>query len=347
MERWFFTLCRPGCSEKVKAFSIRLFYIQGVASDGDPRLLKAMMLTAQLGEKPVNSLPNGWGNFFVATYRPQLVNMQDGEHICVKLIRRLFKTLVIGSKTASINFFLLILQNFPKSRHMLTKSDFLSKDKMAFGTVEKLCKQEVFDCLTEVADCQGIIMYLQLIKRVKRAFVETGTTAGERIKDAWYSIFFLRFWRQFIHDEPQLIGGQYVSEAKHFITTNTYNGIELNGHSLVSILTYCREKNCPDLFFPALMTSQPCEKFFRRTRSMTSTFSTIINYTMFDLLHKAKRSLAISTIMNEIDDYAFFPRKEKKTEQNISTVLPDEVEVFKIISTALAEARDDFLSLGN
>lgn len=305
------------------------------------------MLTAQLGEKPAKIVPVGWGNFFVANYRPELFNMQDGEHICVKLIRRLFKTLVIGSKTASINFFLLILKQFPKSRHMLTKSDFMSEDKMAFGTVEKLCKLEVLNCLKEVPDSQGIVLYLKLIQSVRKSFVEPETSPEQRIKDAWYSIFFLRFWRQFIHEESQLIGGQHVSEAKHFITSNTYNGIELNGHSLLLILTFCRENNCPDLFIPSMMNSQPCEKFFRRTRSMTSTFSTIINYTLFDLLHKAKRSLAISTIMNDIESYAKFPRKEIKKVHNIPTKLPDDTEVLKIINEALDEARDDFLSLGN
>lgn len=319
-----------------------------MASDGDPRLLKAMMVNSKLGEKPdILSLPQGWADFFYADYKSLFSNFQDGEHICVKLVRRLFKNLMIGKKSASINFFSLIVNEFPKSRHMITKSDIITEDKMSFGTVEKFCRNEVSECLNNVPDTEGILIYLKLLKSVKAAFVDTETNPDQRIRHAWYAIFLLRLWRQSINSQSQTIGGQNVTESRNFVTTNTYNGIEINGHSLLSILNKCREKKTPHLFIPALMTSQPCEKYFRRTRSMTSTYSTIINYSMFEILHRAKRSLGVSTIMNEIDEYAQFPRKESKKVQHIPTSLPSEEEVFEVITLALNDARDDILSLGN
>ena len=42
-------------------------------------------------------------------------------------------------------------------------------------------------------------------------------------------------------------------------------------------------------FLPWLLGSQPCEKAFRAVRSMTSTFSTMINFSMLGLLNRLHR----------------------------------------------------------
>lgn len=45
----------------------------------------------------------------------------------------------------------------------------------------------------------------------------------------------------------------------------------------------CKKNNCPELFLPLLYSSQTREKFFEAARSMTSTNSTVVNFSIFHL----------------------------------------------------------------
>jgi len=67
---------------------------------------------------------------------------------------------------------------------------------------------------------------------------------------------------------------------ENFITGSAYIGIKLNDHTLILLLFLLRDK-VPDgsrLFNPWLLGSHPCKQKFRATRSMTSTFSTVVNF---------------------------------------------------------------------
>lgn len=94
----------------------------------------------------------------------------------------------------------------------------------------------------------------------------------ERIEKAWYAVFFLRYWRQWIILHPQY-------SLQNFITYNAYICVELNAHALVTFFMTVRDRfNGEDsLFVPWLLGSQVCEKIFRSARSMTNSFSTMIN----------------------------------------------------------------------
>ena len=88
---------------------------------------------------------------------------------------------------------------------------------------------------------------------------------------------------------------RWLSSSKHyctrsnFITSNAYSCIELNAHALIIFLCMlCDNTDVCDgssQFLPWLLGSQPCEKAFRAVRSMTSVFSTMINFSMLGLLH--------------------------------------------------------------
>lgn len=65
------------------------------------------------------------------------------------------------------------------------------------------------------------------------------------------------------------------------------------------IIEKCRSDKSPESLMPWLFSSQPCERFFRQTRSMTSTYSTIVNFDMLDLLN---RQLRIQTINHIVAD---------------------------------------------
>ena len=75
----------------------------------------------------------------------------------------------------------------------------------------------------------------------------------------------------------------YTSE-KNSITLNSYICIELNA----GCLSYCFKrwtfKLQSKLLFAMALGSQPCEHAFRAARSMTSVFSTMINFSLRGLL---------------------------------------------------------------
>ena len=65
--------------------------------------------------------------------------------------------------------------------------------------------------------------------------------------------------------------------------------IELNAHALISFVMTVRDNFDGDNFLPWRLGSQSYEKAFQAARSMTSTFSTIINFGMLGLLRRLRR----------------------------------------------------------
>ena len=98
----------------------------------------------------------------------------------------------------------------------------------------------------------------------------------------------MRYWNRWI----SLQKPQYCTR-NNFITSNACSCIELNAHALIILLRILHDDTTTHdgslHFLPWLLGSQPCEKAFRAVRSMTSTFSTIINFSLRDLLNRLHR----------------------------------------------------------
>lgn len=86
--------------------------------------------------------------------------------------------------------------------------------------------------------------------------------------------------------------------------------IEINAHSLITFLmTVCDQLSKDSAsFLPWLLRSQSCERTFRSARSMSSTFSTMINFGMLGLLQRLHRLQIQSTIQSETSTGIIFPR---------------------------------------
>jgi len=56
------------------------------------------------------------------------------------------------------------------------------------------------------------------------------------------------------------------------------------------------------MFIPWHFSSQACEELFRTTRSMTSTFSTVVNFTMKDILQRLTRIELLNMIQNDLHE---------------------------------------------
>ena len=101
----------------------------------------------------------------------------------------------------------------------------------------------------------------------------------------------LHYWRQYVVLSPE------YNLADNFITSNAYTCVELNAHSLITfVLSLQTIPSVNRSFYPWMLGSQCCEKMFRAARSMSSVFSTIINFGMLGLLQRIHR-LHIQSIL--------------------------------------------------
>lgn len=164
---------------------------------------------------------------------------------------------------------------------------------MNFDVVEKLCVPRVTELLSSIPDSQGTVQFLILIRHILNSFLNKKLRIEERIYSMWYTTLFLRLWRRWLQENGYSID-------KNFITSNAYTYIELNAHGLLILLEKSRE-SCE--FTPWLYSSQPCEKTFRQIRSMTSTFSTIVNFNLLSILRRLNRLQILSEISTDLSKF--------------------------------------------
>ena len=143
----------------------------------------------------------------------------------------------------------------------------------------------IMTLLSKLPDTKGTAVYLDIMKSVTDSFLDKSIECLARVQKAWYAVFVLRYWRQWIVLHPDYTVG------RNFITCNTYMCIELNAHSLLSFILSLQSllPLDSDSFIPWLLGSQCCDKVFRAARSMSNTFSTIINFSLLGLIHRFNR----------------------------------------------------------
>ena len=109
---------------------------------------------------------------------------------------------------------------------------------------------------------------------IRDAFFDKALSPIKRLSLVWEVVFFLRIWRLWLYKNG-------YSEADHFITQNASICIELNSHLVVNVICNVINGHFPkeSLRFWTY-GSQACEQAFRLLRSMTSTFSTIVNFSL-------------------------------------------------------------------
>jgi len=62
--------------------------------------------------------------------------------------------------------------------------------------------------------------------------------------------------------------------------------IEINAHAIIILALILRAQGISECCYPWMLGSQPCERAFRAARSMTPTFSTMINFTVLGLIRR-------------------------------------------------------------
>lgn len=320
--------------------------VLSIASDSDPRYNSAMRKCTELGYSS-----DLFGNVEWFGSRSEIkppFYVQDGIHIATKLRNLFLKTkpfpekLPFGRKYyIQMQHLEFLLKNFPKDRHQLTATVLNPLDRQNFSSVQRIYDIKVIDLLeTNVPESEGTIMFLRLLRKIVESYRDTNLAPLERLEMIWYAVFVLRIWRHFISSEKSLKLGE------NFLTHNAYTCVEINAHALVFIILYLKnKKNDSSLFRPDLFDSQPCESFFSQIRSLSTTFSTVVNCSMKEVIARINRIHLQNDIA--LNTNFVFPRmKTTHLPKPIQCELPDELEIFERIEKSRHDAIHDSIRIG-
>ena len=298
--------------------------VASFGADGDSRELKAMQVSAQLlfTSRTLKSLlspssslqklpiPSEWLSWFAVRKPTAIAYIQDIVHVAVKLKSRLLKpsiVLPLGKYLAGVHHLRLVQRTFGKEQHGLRERDIDHKDKQNYDAVMHMTSKACMALLSQIPDAKGTHSFLEVIQCVTDSFLDKDLDAPSRVEKAWYAVFFMRYWRQWLLFNP------HYTLGNNFITLNAYMCIELNAHSLITFLMTVRDSLQPDsqCFVPWMLGSQSCEKIFRAARSMSSTFSTVINFAMLGLLRRLHRLHIQFCLQTESQETGIkYPRSE-------------------------------------
>ena len=130
---------------------------------------------------------------------------------------------------------------------------------------------------------------------------------GERLYSLWYSLFFLRLWR------ASLLANEVYSTEHNFVTLNSYVCIEINAHGLYNMILQHIDNGSFKNFYPWMYGSQPCESEYRLLRSLSSTYSTMVNCDLLDATYRIKKVEQLCHISNTVNKESpiNFPRKSQ------------------------------------
>ena len=285
--------------------------------DGDSRLVKSMKISEQLFETNNEllpstfslAIPSKWNSWFLIQKPSSLSCVQDVVHIGVKLKSRLLKPSIIlpmGNYVAGVFHIRMLQQAFGKDQHGLRERDLDHKDKQNFNAVLNIIRASPL--LDEIPDAVATREYINVMQCVMDSYLNKSLDPLTRIEKIWHATLFLRYWRQWILLHP------LYTLQDNFISSNSYVCTELNAHAILTLLITIRDhfKDQSASFQPWLLGSQSCEKIFRAARSMTSTFSTIINFGMLGLLRRLHRLQIQSTLQSEsAENEIIYPQIQK------------------------------------
>lgn len=91
-------------------------------------------------------------------------------------------------------------------------------------------------------------------------------------------------------------------------------------------------------FLLILMSSQPCEEFFRKIRSFTSTYSTQVNFSMLEIIQRIKKIQLQGEIIQNNKENIKFPRLDPNLKEASVCELPENENIFNEIEKARKDA---------
>lgn len=251
--------------------------IEGISSDGDPRLLAAMC-------NQMFSIP-----------RCKMALAQDSIHIGTKLRNKLLQLLAelqMGNSKVSVEHLKKLIRCCSKEIHGLCLTDVSPVDRQNFASLQKTMLPRVLDALRKyVPESRATIKYLELCRDVTSSYMDFDLDPNERLLRIFRAAYFYRIWREFIKSSKYKL-------SEKFITPNAFKCIEINARNLLFLIRKFRDDGTPHLFIPTLFQSQTCEKTFRLFRAMGTVNYTKINFSIFELLYMIRRVEAMNDILH-------------------------------------------------
>lgn len=311
-----------------------------VSSDSDPKFNTAMRTNSKLGCLSQELLCS---DIFKCGHEiSEPFYTQDVAHILTKLRNLLFKTtrnseiFRFGAKYfITIDHLRTLIEKFRKDEHCLSQSCLDSNDRQNVDSALRICSENVIDMIRmHVPGSEATVLFLQIMADSFASYMAPDLTVVDRIEKMWHAVFLTRIWRYFVLNHPNL------TLKDNFMSSNCYSCLEQNAHSLVQIILFLREHNLPELFIPSLFNSQPCEQFYRKLRSFTPTFSTVVSCSVKQLLSRVSKI----HLLNEIShiepglDGFIYPDKTK-TSNCFKLKYPNELPTKNIIFQAIEKSK--------
>lgn len=272
-------------------------------SDSDPRYNSAMRDLSNLGMKSKID----WFSCGDSISFP--IYIQDMTHIMTKLRNLLLRTKWLKKKLPFGNFSIdmlhlyVLLYSFPKDQHQLTESVLNPADRQNFASAERMCDKKVTDLMDKsVERSEGTSFYLKMMRNIMSSYMDSNLTPIQRIRCIWFPVFMLRIWRRYIENNKN------YTLKDNFLSLNCYSCVELNAHSLIKLIVHLKTINKPELFLPELYGSQQCESTFRQFRSLSSTYSTVINCTLKEAASRLSKIQLQNEIMHTTSEHYVYPR---------------------------------------
>lgn len=312
-----------------------------ISSDSDPRFNSAMRRNSTLGMQSDIFRGREWFSCGIRSIidAKTPIYIQDTIHVATKLRNFMLRTnsspekLPFGKKFfIKIQHLHFLIDHFPKDLHELTASTLNPSDKQNFSSVERMCHPKVIALLKEnVEGSEATVGFLKIMHDIIAAFRNEDLTPLQRISKIWYCVFLIRMWKMFICSRKN----QTIKD--NFLTQNCYVCIELNAHGLVLLLLRLQSQNKPELFVPTFFESQPCEQIFRQIRSFTSTYSTVANCSMKEIIGRINKIQLQNDI--SLDTNFVFPRV--KNGQNLTKIHPQPLPSLDEICAAIEESQNE------
>ena len=285
-ERW--TLIFKAC--KTAGINIRF-----IASDGDARLLSAMLLEARGDAKSFSVLPDTTYSpkrtDFILRFAPSLadfrVYFQDVIHGCLKYMKPVRNGIILkmGAFMISKSSLESVLNNATTVEAFLDlpflPRDLEAADRQNFPCAFRLFSTETIGAVSKQPLSKGIVIFLTVVNDYCTAFLHPTMPMLERVAKLWSCVTFLRYWRVWAKLENYNVDNVTISR-------NTFIGIELSSHSFIALLQFCRrEHSSLETLNPWTWTSQSCEMHFNISRSYSPQGSSQLNFSPHGYFQRA------------------------------------------------------------
>ncbi|CAF4248228.1 unnamed protein product, partial [Adineta steineri] len=213
----------------------------------------------------------------------------------------------------------------------------------------KLISDDVINLLNNSLHTNGTVVYLILLKMIVKAYIDKSTSVSERIQAAWCVVFVCRLWWCWLKTTKAYKTKSQNKTNKFFITKPAYISVELNAHNLLYLVLLVKQQHLPKqaLINIHLFNSQGCESLFRDARSLSSTFSTTVNFTVKNFIRRSQKLSILNQMKyNQNEKDLSFPihHKQKREHSLVSSHQLDEIDTLDI-EQIIAHAYDQAIHI--